>query len=454
MEASNKLREKKAENQAESDKRSEELNEKALEDLLGLMAEIRSKGVVYLRSKFVRDPDKYLENQGPLNHNREMRKAISEQKKQNTPNVNPAIDQFLRSAKDPQLIQLAGLQLLESVYSLPHFHLQYLKAPLDAMKDLPLSKSKTCFRNMARQVEERKYDLLWRIGQGAFGSVFAARPLPGKFKKLKNMDQKTRIAVKIVDLAGEDDLAEINKEIEALAEGEICPQLVCYYGCETVDSYLMLSMELMDGSLDQLKPLSEEAVAVIMREALLGLLFLWNKYKKFHRDLKAANILYSLDGSVKLADFGCVRSLGEESKHAKTYVGSPYWMAPEVIKGDPYDQLADVWSLGVTSIEIVTGRVPFYNKSPQVAMQSVTQSAEPRLSGEYSPELRKFVESCLMKDPDERKPIDQLLDLPFIKGAGNLKGWLPGKAFHMKAMRNSKERSLLKRPGGFNDQDE
>jgi len=439
MAAAEELRAKNAVERGEQEAKDEVLNQEALDRLLLTMGEVRRKGIIYLRSKFLMDPESYLKSQGPLSHNRQVRKARSEQKKNYT-NLNPAIDQFLQSVKDTKLIRLAGLKLLESVYNLPKAHLKHIQEPVENIEDHPLKRARNMFRKIAEQIQARKYDLQWRIGQGAFGSVYMARPLPGRIKKAK---PNTCIAVKSIDLSGEEDLAEINKEIEALAEGEICPQLVQYYGCATVDRYLMLAMELMDGSLDKLKPLPEDAVAVIMREALLGLSFLWNKYDKFHRDLKAANILYAISGEVKLADFGCVRSLGDNTRMAHTYVGSPYWMAPEVIKNAPYDQMVDVWSLGITCIEIVTGHVPHYNKKPQLAMEASVMNPEPRLDEKYSREIKDFVVACVQKDPEKRKNIDQLMKLPFIRAAGDLKSWLPGKAYHLQAKRKDRERKAM-----------
>mmetsp|Transcript_8218 Transcript_8218/g.13316 ORF Transcript_8218/g.13316 Transcript_8218/m.13316 type:complete len:247 (+) Transcript_8218:29-769(+) len=226
----------------------------------------------------------------------------------------------------------------------------------------------------------------------------------------------------------EEDLTELSKEIEVLAEGEVCSQLVQYYGCESIDRFLMLSMELMDGAIDKLKPLPEAAVAVIMRESLLGLSFLWNKYKKFHRDLKGANILYTLRGDVKLADFGCVRSLGGNTRLATTKVGSPYWMAPEVIKDQPYNQLVDVWSLGITCIEIVTGKVPCQGQGMTQAMDSILKDPAPRLSERYSKEIQDFIVACVDKEPSDRVPVDELLKLDFITQAGDLDSWLPNNA--------------------------
>jgi len=138
--------------------------------------------------------------------------------------------------------------------------------------------------------------------------------------------------------------------------------------------------------------------------------------------------LYSLRGDVKLADFGCVRSLGGNTRLATTKVGSPYWMAPEVIKDQAYNQLVDVWSLGITCIEIVTGKVPCDGQGMTKAMDSITKDPAPRLSARYSKEIQDFIVACVDKEPSDRVPVDDLLKLDFITQAGDLDSWLPSKA--------------------------
>eukprot|EP00466_Bigelowiella_natans_P008601 jgi/Bigna1/136765/aug1.35_g11473 len=426
--AAQKLREKNAEERAKTEDNEEKLNIEALEKLLELMGDVRKKGFTYLCSKFVRNPDAYLKSNSDMSHYRQLRRARNERKKNaSSLQINPAIGQFLEGTPSAHFLKLAGIKLLRNVYKLPQFHLDQLEnEALESLEDYSLSKARQKFLKIVKRLENRKYDLLSIVGKGSFGSVYMARPLPGKFPTLQ---KGTRvIAVKSIDMSDEEDLTELSKEIEVLAEGEVCSQLVQYYGCESIDRFLMLSMELMDGAIDKLKPLPEAAVAVIMRESLLGLSFLWNKYKKFHRDLKGANILYTLRGDVKLADFGCVRSLGGNTRLATTKVGSPYWMAPEVIKDQPYNQLVDVWSLGITCIEIVTGKVPCQGQGMTQAMDSILKDPAPRLSERYSKEIKDFIVACVDKEPSDRVPVDELLKLDFITQAGDVDSWLPNNA--------------------------
>ena len=425
----------------------DKLNTEALSRLIMVTKSIQRKGITLLRSKFVRDPDAFLGRHGPLNHNRQVRKACLDHKHTRPAGkfgggpTNPAIEDFLHSASDVKLLELAGAKLLESVYNLPRFHTEYLAHSFGGeFQGAPLAKARVLFRRLARRVESRKYDLLAEIGSGAFGSVYIARATEGGFKSLQT---GTMIAVKSVDMAGDDDLEEVNKELEALTAGGVaCPQLVRYFGSETVGRHLLLAMELMHGSLAELKPLPEPAVAVCARETLKGLKFLWTKYKKFHRDLKGANILYSLSGRIKLADFGCVRSFfGATLKKAYTKVGSPYWMAPEIIACEPYDQSVDVWSLGITVVELITGRVPFCHLPPGRAMAEIVRGESPRLrSVSHSTALRDFLSSCLRRNPKYRASLTQLLQSDFVRSAGALKGWLPQKAKEIEKKKRAKYR--------------
>lgn len=136
-----------------------------------------------------------------------------------------------------------------------------------------------------------------------------------------------------------------------------------------------------------------------------------------HRDLKAANILIQNDGTVKLADLGASKSLSETTDHASTFIGSPYWIAPEVIKGEPYNGKADLWSLGITMIELCLGKPPFSNLVPVKAVTKIVTSPSPVLGEEYSEDFNDFVNLCLQKDPACRPTVAQLLSHVFITEA-------------------------------------
>eukprot|EP01028_Stygiella_incarcerata_P001065 TRINITY_DN1167_c0_g1_i1.p1 TRINITY_DN1167_c0_g1~~TRINITY_DN1167_c0_g1_i1.p1 ORF type:complete len:499 (-),score=140.84 TRINITY_DN1167_c0_g1_i1:9-1505(-) len=255
------------------------------------------------------------------------------------------------------------------------------------------------------------YELLELIGSGSFGKVYKAR----------EKDSGRTVAVKIIPIDGTDEgLQELQREIRIL-ESTHHPNIVEYYGCFSADDYLWISMEYCGGgSLEELMELrghglEEEQIAYICAECLKGLKYL-HKNGKMHRDIKAGNILLTNDGQVKLADFGVSTELSNTMSKRNTFIGTPYWMAPEVIRESAYDYKADVWSMGITSIEIAEGKPPLSHIHPMRVLFAIPNRSPPKLKEQekWSKGFHDFVAACLAKKPEHRLTIDELLELPWI----------------------------------------
>ncbi|EXJ60841.1 STE/STE20/YSK protein kinase [Cladophialophora yegresii CBS 114405] len=263
-----------------------------------------------------------------------------------------------------------------------------------------------------------RYQMLEELGSGSFGIVYKAiEKATGEI-----------VAIKHVDLeSSEEDLSDILSELSVLSS--CCsPHVTKYRLAFLRRQTLWIVMEYLGGGscADLLKPpphrLSESHIAIICRELLLGLAYLHSE-GKLHRDIKAANVLLGMDGRVKLADFGVAAQLMGLKSVRNTFVGTPFWMAPEVIQQEGHDAKADVWSLGITAMELAHGEPPHANVHPMKVLFLIPKQPAPRLEGtQWSKDFKDFVACCLTKDVDRRKSAKELLSHRFIRSAGKIEG--------------------------------
>jgi serine/threonine protein kinase len=255
------------------------------------------------------------------------------------------------------------------------------------------------------------FQLINEIGRGAYGVVYTA---------LDKVTNQT-VAVKIISL--EQSWLPLLQEINMVV-GLAHPTIVNYYGFFFVEQTLWLIMEYCDGgSLSDImrtlkRPLTEKEVAATSVGVLEGLKYI-HSTNRIHRDIKAGNLLVTSEGQVKLCDFGVSAQLDDSLAKTGTRIGSPYWMAPEVISSAPtgHNTKADIWSFGITLLELINGNPPLSQLQPLIAMMKIPQQDPPQAPPECSEDFKDFIKKTLIKDPELRPTAEQLMEHRFVKNA-------------------------------------
>ncbi|CAN6727502.1 unnamed protein product [Malus baccata var. baccata] len=266
--------------------------------------------------------------------------------------------------------------------------------------------------SITREDPTVKYDLLNELGKGSYGAVYKARDI--KTSEL--------VAIKVISLSqGEEGYEEICGEIEMLQQCNH-PNVVRYLGSYQGEEYLWIVMEYCGGgSVADLMNVTEDAleeyqIAFICREALKGLAYLHSIFK-VHRDIKGGNILLTEQGDVKLGDFGVAAQLTRTMSKRNTFIGTPHWMAPEVIQESRYDGKVDVWALGVSAIEMAEGLPPRSSVHPMRVLFMISLEPAPMLEDKekWSLVFHDFVAKSLTKEPRLRPTASEMLKHKFIE---------------------------------------
>uniref|UniRef100_A0A8C5CAV1 non-specific serine/threonine protein kinase n=1 Tax=Gadus morhua TaxID=8049 RepID=A0A8C5CAV1_GADMO len=270
------------------------------------------------------------------------------------------------------------------------------------------------------------FDLVELVGTGTYGQVYKGR----------HVKTGQLAAIKLMDVTGGEE-EEIKVEINMLKKYSHHRNIATYYGAfikknpPGIDDQLWLVMEFCGaGSVTDLikntkgSSLKEDWSAYICREILRGLAHL-HQHKVIHRDIKGQNVLLTENAEVKLVDFGVSAQLDRTVGRRNTFIGTPYWMAPEVIACDEnpaatYDFKSDLWSLGITAIEMAEGAPPLCDMHPMRALFLIPRNPAPKLkSKKWSRKFESFIEMCLVKSHGQRPSTEQLLKHPLVRDLPN-----------------------------------
>lgn len=259
-----------------------------------------------------------------------------------------------------------------------------------------------------------------KIGEGSTGIVCIAT----------EASSGRQVAVKKMDLRKQQRRELLFNEVVIMRDYKH-PNIVEMYDSFLVGDELWVVMEFLEGGaltdiVTHTGRMQEEQVAYVCQAILKALAFLHSQ-GVIHRDIKSDSILLTHDGNVKLSDFGFCAQISSDTPKRKSLVGTPYWMAPEVISRLPYGTEVDIWSLGIMVMEMVDGEPPFFNEPPLQAMRRIRDMPPPKLKNTHkaSPRLLGFIERLLVRDPSQRASAFELLEHPFLRQCGPTSSLLP-----------------------------
>ncbi|KOO33827.1 ha-tagged protein kinase domain of mitogen-activated protein kinase kinase kinase, partial [Chrysochromulina tobinii] len=277
----------------------------------------------------------------------------------------------------------------------------------------------TSFKNLRARpkppqqcVLDSKYQLGEELGRGSSGKVYRAlNRETGDFRAIKQIPACNMPI---------GHLEAVQSEIDLLHNLQH-PQIVRYFETIRTEEHLYLVLEYVEnGSLATLVKhfgaLPEHLVCVYVHQVLIGLEWL-HEQGVCHRDIKGANLLITKDGQVKLADFGVAKKEDSRPTAKNSVVGTPYWMAPEIIQMSAFTTASDIWSLGCTILELLTGEPPYFELKPITALYRIVQDEHPPLPSDLSPALLSFVTMCFTRDPAARPTASQLRRHAWLEGA-------------------------------------
>ncbi|KAF1983395.1 Pkinase-domain-containing protein [Aulographum hederae CBS 113979] len=276
------------------------------------------------------------------------------------------------------------------------------------------------------------YNKQKKIGQGASGSVYVARirenaPSPTAQALQQKYGSKAQVAIKQMDLRNQPRKELIVNEIIVMKDSKH-PNIVNFLDAflQEEQSELWVVMEFMEGGaltdvIDNNTNISEDQIATVCLETCKGLKHL-HEQNIIHRDIKSDNVLLDGRGNVKITDFGFCAKLTEQRNKRATMVGTPYWMAPEVVKQKEYGSKVDIWSLGIMAIEMIESEPPYLNEEPLKALYLIATHGTPRLKKpeKLSKELKHFLSVCLCVDVKSRATAGELMDHAFLQSGCSL----------------------------------